>query len=144
MTKFQIRIVYLTVFLTGLFSLVYQTVWQRYLTFLVGADSRSSVLTLTVFLTALSIGYYLAGKYSHKIKSKEIYFYGIVEFIIGLWGLIFPWLFKFSFLLIESGFIDNILGDTSLCIINSYSCYLDGHYIAIFDSRIESVFSFFK
>ncbi len=117
MTKFQLRIIYLTVFLTGLFSLVYQTVWQRYLTFLVGADSRSSVLTLTVFLTALSIGYYLAGKIAAKIKHKELYLYGIVEFIIGLWGLLFPWLFKVSFILVESGYIDKILGDIVLSIV---------------------------
>lgn len=117
MNKVQLRVVYLTVFLTGLFSLVYQTVWQRYLTFLVGADSRSSVLTLTVFLTALSIGYYLAGKFSTKIKHKELYYYGVVEFVIGLWGVLFPWLFKLSFTLVESGVIDKLSGDLVLSVL---------------------------
>ena len=117
MNKFHSWLIYLTVFLTGLFSLVYQTVWQRYLTFLVGADSKSSVLTLTVFLTALSIGYYLSGKFSSKIKEKELFYYGVVEFIIGLWGLIFPWLFKFSFTLVQSGLAVGLIGDIILSIV---------------------------
>jgi len=117
MKKTQAILIYFTVFSTGLFSLVYQTVWQRYLTFLVGADSRSSVLTLTVFLTALSVGYYIAGRTSNRIKNKELYFYGLIEFVIGLWAVLFPWLFKFSFSLVETGIINGIWGDTLLSIL---------------------------
>ena len=117
MTRFQTTLIYITVFATGLFSLVYQTIWQRYLTFLVGADSLSSTLTLTVFLTALSLGYYLAGRNSEKIKGKEIYFYGLVELVIGIWAVIFPWLFKQSFYLVESGLLNGIAGDVVLSVL---------------------------
>ena len=97
----SLKWVYLTVFATGLFSLVYQIAWQRYLTFLVGADSRSSVLILTVFLTALSVGYWLAGIYSERIKSHEIRFYGWVEILIGLWAVMFPFLFHYLYISIS-------------------------------------------
>jgi spermidine synthase len=117
MKKTLSALIYFTVFSTGLFSLVYQTVWQRYLTFLVGADSRSSILTLTVFLTALSIGYYLAGRISDKIKNKELYYYGLIEFVIGLWAVVFPWLFKFSFSLVETGIVNAIWGDILLSVL---------------------------
>lgn len=117
MTRLQSTLIYITVFATGLFSLVYQTIWQRYLTFLVGADSLSSTLTLTVFLTALSLGYYLAGRNSDKIKGKELYFYGLVELVIGFWAVIFPWLFKQSFALVESGVLTGITGDILLTVL---------------------------
>jgi spermidine synthase len=117
MTKIQSTLIYITVFATGLFSLVYQTIWQRYLTFLVGADSLSSTLTLTVFLSALSLGYYLAGRNSEKIKGKELYFYGLVEFVIGIWAVIFPWLFKRSFSLVESGVLNGMTGDIILSVL---------------------------
>ncbi len=117
MSKLSVRLIYLTVFATGLFSLVYQIVWQRYLTYLVGADSLSSVITLTVFLTALSLGYWLAGKISNKIKSKEIFYYGLVEFVIGLWAILFPWLFKFSLSLVTTGYFHGLFGDVLLATI---------------------------
>jgi spermidine synthase len=116
-SKLNTKLVYLTVFATGLFSLVYQIVWQRYLTYLVGADSLSSVITLTVFLTALSFGYWLAGKFSNKIKSKEIFYYGLVEFIIGFWAIIFPWLFEVSLSLVTTGYFHGLFGDVLLAVL---------------------------
>ena len=117
MTRRQSILIYITVFATGLFSLVYQTIWQRYLTFIVGADSLSSTLTLTVFLSALSLGYYLAGRNSEKIKGKELYFYGLVELLIGIWAILFPWLFKGSFTWVESGLLNGMFGDIILTVL---------------------------
>lgn len=72
---------------------MYQTIWQRYLSFAVGSDAGASVLILTVFLTALSLGYWLAGRWSSRLGQKELFWYGAVECLIGLWAVLFPWLF---------------------------------------------------
>ncbi|TDR17456.1 spermine/spermidine synthase [Marinicella litoralis] len=88
--------VLLAVLLTGLCSLVYQTIWQRYLSFSVGSDASASVLILTTFLTALSVGYWSAGALSRRAKHKELLCYGWVEIIIGLWAMMFPLLFKLA------------------------------------------------
>ena len=82
------------VFSTGLFSLVYQVIWQRYLTSLVGADARSSVITLTVFLSSLSLGYGIAGRVAEKFRGRELRAYGIAEAAIGGWAITFPVLFR--------------------------------------------------
>ncbi|MBL4661568.1 MAG: fused MFS/spermidine synthase [Alcanivoracaceae bacterium] len=74
------------------------------------------MLTLTVFLTSLSIGYYLAGRSAGRIKGQELFYYGVIEFLIGLWAVLFPMLFKFSFSLVAAGLIDNIFGDVLLAI----------------------------
>lgn len=113
----RLKIIYFIVFFTGLFSLVYQTIWQRYLTYLVGADALSSTLTLTVFLTALSLGYYLAARYAEKVKGKELKFYGFIEFFIGVWALLFPWLFAACIKFVASGMIKNFMGDVILTVI---------------------------
>lgn len=99
-----VNVVILTaVLLTGLCSLVYQTIWQRYLSFTVGSDASASVLILTTFLTALSVGYWAAGSISVKAKNKELFYYGWAEIIIGIWATAFPWIFKLAsiFLIFE-------------------------------------------
>ena len=67
-----IKIIYFTVLLTGLFSLVYQSIWQRYLTFIVGSDSGASTLILTLFLSALSVGYWVSGHKSQNIEGVNV------------------------------------------------------------------------
>ena len=74
------------------------------------------MLTLTVFLTSLSIGYYLAGRSAARIKGQELFYYGVIEFLIGLWAVLFPVLFKFSFSLVAVGLINNIFGDILLAV----------------------------
>lgn len=112
-----IKIIYLTVLLTGLFSLVYQSIWQRYLTFIVGSDSGASTLILTLFLSVLSIGYWVSGYKSKNIKGREIYYYRLVEVLIGAWALLFPWLFKASFTLLSLDFGHLLLNDLLISLL---------------------------
>jgi spermidine synthase len=83
---------YVFVFLTGATALVYEVVWQRYLTRLTGSDSLATALVLGIFLAGLSGGYALCGWLSRRFAQPGR-IYGGLEAIIGFWGIIFPPLF---------------------------------------------------
>lgn len=83
---------YVFVFLTGATALVYEVVWQRYLTRLTGSDSLATALILGIFLGGLSCGYALSGWFSRRFD-RPGRIYAALEAIIGFWGLIFPPLF---------------------------------------------------
>ncbi len=83
---------YLFIFLTGATALVYQVVWQRYLTRLTGNDSLATALILGIFLGGLSGGYALCGWLSRRV-TQPARMYAVLEAIIGVWVLIFPGLF---------------------------------------------------
>jgi spermidine synthase len=83
---------YLFIFLTGATALVYEVIWQRYLSRLTGNDSLATALILGIFLGGLSGGYALAGRLSRRTENPAR-LYAMLEAIIGVWGLIFPALF---------------------------------------------------
>jgi len=83
---------YAFVFLTGASALVYEVIWQRYLTRLTGNDSLATALILGIFLGGLSGGYALSGWLSQRFN-QPARVYALLEAIIGIWGLIFPSLF---------------------------------------------------
>ena len=87
------------IFVTGLCSLGYQIVWQKYLSLFLGSEARSSTLIVSVFLIGLSIGYYLFGSFSKKLKNRKqlLQIYGYIEAITGLYCLFFPKIFQFFF-----------------------------------------------
>lgn len=81
--------IFLVTFLTGASGLIYQVVWQRYLTRVLGAETLSTALVLAVFLSGLSLGYYLCGRWSLRVRSP-LRAYAILEVAVGFWGLAFP------------------------------------------------------
>jgi spermidine synthase len=85
------------VFLSGSSALLYEVVWQKYLTILLGAQSYSVVCVLGVFLGGLGVGYIVFGRVAHKWPSRVIEGYAFVEVGIGFWGLLFPVFFRFLF-----------------------------------------------
>ena len=86
--------IYFFIFLTGTAGLVYQVTWQKYLSRLLGSDSAATAIILAVFLGGLSLGYYLCGKLTLRVK-RHFEAYAILEGVIGLWCLIFPHTFRF-------------------------------------------------
>jgi spermidine synthase len=83
---------YLVIFLTGAAGLVYQVTWQKYLSRLLGADSIATSIILATFLGGLSLGYYLCGKFSTRLK-EPLRGFAVLEGAIGIWALAFPLLF---------------------------------------------------
>lgn len=83
---------YFATALTGFASLCAQVVWQKYLTVLVGSETRSISLVVAVFLTGLAVGYYVFGKITEKewTRHKLLKIYGYVELATAVYIFTFP------------------------------------------------------
>jgi len=88
-------VAYTLTFFTGAAGLVYQVVWQRYLVQLLGSDSLAVAIVLGVFLGGLSLGYLVCGRLTLRVNNV-MRTYGVLEGVIGLWALGFPWLFRLT------------------------------------------------
>ena len=86
---------YAVVFATGLTGLVYQVAWQKYLSRLLGSDSIATAIILATFLGGLSLGYYLCGQLTVRVRNP-FRGYALLEGVIGLWCLAFPWIFELT------------------------------------------------
>ena len=84
------------VFISGLCALVYQIVWQRYLSLLFGSETQSISIMVATFLLGLAWGSYYWGKFSQQTASRQktVRTYGMVEIGIGLFAMLFPILFE--------------------------------------------------
>ncbi|MCP4107709.1 MAG: hypothetical protein GY749_19550 [Desulfobacteraceae bacterium] len=91
--KIIIYIIYAVTFVTSLAGLIYHAAWQKYMGRLLGNDSIATAITLAVFMGGLSLGYYLCGKITTRVKN-HLKAYAILEGIIGAWCLNFPIIFK--------------------------------------------------
>jgi spermidine synthase len=90
--------------LTGFTGLVYEVAWQKYLATLLGSHSEATAAVLGIFLGGLSVGYWLFGVLTDRIVTvaaargrppRLLLVYGLVESAIGLYALLFPWIFEF-------------------------------------------------
>jgi spermidine synthase len=88
----QRSLIYIGTLLTGMTGLVYQVVWQKYLTFVVGSETRSVALVVAVFLAGLAAGYRYWGAFSERLKDRRrlLRVYGLVELGIGVYAGLFP------------------------------------------------------
>jgi spermidine synthase len=90
-------LIYAATFLSGLNALVFQVVWQKYLSFLVGSEARSISLVIAVFLFGLATGYRFWGNlteynFSRKAILKAV---GYIELGIAGYALVFASYFEF-------------------------------------------------
>src|SRR3954451_4546334 len=94
-TSWYINIVYVMTFLSGASGLIFQVVWQRYLSSLVGSEARSVSLVVAVFLLGLALGYYFWGNFTEtRIERKYLLrIYGRIEVVIGIYAIVFPLVF---------------------------------------------------
>ncbi|PRP93564.1 spermidine synthase [Enhygromyxa salina] len=86
------RHLFLLFFLSGISGLVYESLWSRYLKLFVGSAATAQVLVLALFMGGMSLGSLLAGRYSARID-KPVLAYGLIEGLIGLYALAFPYLY---------------------------------------------------
>jgi spermidine synthase len=93
MNRFTQWLLYLFVFLTGAAGLVYQVVWQQYLARILGSEHAATAIVLAIFLGGLATGYLISGTLSRYVRNSFAT-YAILEGIIGVWALLFPWLFS--------------------------------------------------
>ncbi len=83
------NVIILLFFISGISSIVYQVVWQRYLTFSFGSDTLSTTIIVSIFMLGLGFGSYLGGKISDGLDDlKRLRLYVIIEIIIALFGVL--------------------------------------------------------
>jgi spermidine synthase len=80
-------------FASGFSSLIYQVVWTRMLVLVFGATTFATSTVLAIFMGGLALGSFVAGRYADKLK-RPLFWYGILEAVIGGWALCTPLLFE--------------------------------------------------
>lgn len=85
------RVLFLLFFLSGISGLIYESIWSRYIRQFVGSAATAQILVLSLFMGGMSLGALLAGRYIRRVRSPVLV-YGIIEGLIGLYALIFPYL----------------------------------------------------
>lgn len=88
----KIRI-YLLFFLSGISGLIYEIVWLRILTRMLGSTVYATSIILASFMAGLAIGSYLIGKYGGSVKN-QLRFYAFLEMGIGLSAMVLTFSFK--------------------------------------------------
>jgi spermidine synthase len=74
--------------LSGAAGLIYESVWARYISLLVGHSAYAQVIVLVMFLGGMAIGSLAVGKRSERIRSPLLW-YAIVEAVIALIAMAF-------------------------------------------------------
>ena len=79
-------------FVSGLTGLIYQILWTRMIVKIIGSAPFAVTIVLTVFMGGLGLGSYLASRTIDQIKDplKLIRLYGILELVIGVYGIVLP------------------------------------------------------
>ena len=75
--------------LSGISGLIYQVLWQRQLSLVFGVSAYATATVLASFMGGLALGGYAAGRIADRVKSP-LAWYGIVEIVIGIAGLLTP------------------------------------------------------
>ena len=79
-------------FVSGLTGLIYQILWTRMIVKIIGSAPFAVTIVLTVFMGGLGLGSYLASRTIDQIKDplRLIRLYGILELVIGAYGIVLP------------------------------------------------------
>ncbi len=114
MVRLVIAFAYVMVFLSGMTGLIYQVVWQKYLSIYLGSHASATSLVLSAFFLYLAIGYFVFGKVSHKLFKNKLILYGVLELLIGAYALVSPdyfhWLKSwFLSLSLDPGFANHFI-----------------------------------
>jgi spermidine synthase len=107
-------IILLCFFFSGFSGLLYEVLWLRMLILIFGSTTLAVSTVLTSFMGGLALGSYLFGRMMDRRK-RPLFYYGLLEGVIGLFALIIPWLFTLlipAYRLIWEVFHPNFYGFT--------------------------------
>lgn len=83
-------------FISGFSAIFYQIAWQRLLFESFGVDIESVTIIVSAFMAGLGLGALFGGEIADRYPTRLIFYFCILELIIGLYGLISYELFKIS------------------------------------------------
>ncbi|HVY69538.1 MAG TPA: fused MFS/spermidine synthase [Verrucomicrobiae bacterium] len=112
-------IVLLLFFCSGATALIYEVLWSKYLTLLLGSTVQAQTVVLAVFMGGLALGNRLLGKVADR-TSTPLELYGRLEIGIGVYAVLFHGLYQNAdalFVLVGRGHLEDrwfLLGIKSL------------------------------
>ncbi|MEO7039001.1 MAG: fused MFS/spermidine synthase [Gemmatimonadaceae bacterium] len=74
--------------LSGAAGLIYESIWTRYLGLFVGHGAYAQIIVLTIFLGGMSVGAYVVGLVSSRLRDP-LATYAMIELAIGIIGFLF-------------------------------------------------------
>lgn len=113
--------IFLFFFLSGSTGLIYEVVWTRLLTLVVGNTNYSVATVLTTFMAGLALGSYLGGRFIDR-RNNPLVVYALLEAAIGIYCFLVPhliaWaspLFKWIYLHYQGEYIEASLLRFMVC-----------------------------
>ena len=82
-------------FCSGATALVYEVVWSKYLSLMLGSTVQAQTVVLAVFMGGLALGNRLIGRRSDLLQ-KPLVAYGYLEVCIGLYAFFFSSIYAFA------------------------------------------------
>jgi spermidine synthase len=80
-------------FLSGMAGLIYQVVWSRLLTLVIGVSIFAITTVICTFMVGLALGSYLLGRWGDRFRDPLLA-YGVIEGVIGVYAALTPWIFQ--------------------------------------------------
>ena len=90
-------------FVSGATGLLYELLWMRRLTLVFGATHLAVATVLAAFMLGLAAGAAWSGRFADR-GGRPLRLYGLLELVIGVYALIFPWLVDGATLLYRQAF----------------------------------------
>jgi len=87
------KLFYVLFFFSGASALIYQVVWIRMFGLVFGVSAFAMATVLVAFMSGLGVGNFYFGKVADR-SDDPVRLYAALEFGIGLFGLIFPFLYS--------------------------------------------------
>ena len=88
----MIALLTLVFVVSGAAGLIYESIWSRYLSLLVGHSAYAQIIVLVIFLGGMSLGALLVGQRSERLR-QPLLWYAAVEMLVGVIGLLFNYLY---------------------------------------------------
>ena len=82
-------------FVSGISGLIYEVVWLRILSRVIGVTTYATAITLAAFMLGLALGSVLFGRLSDK-RNNQLMYYSILQIAIAIAAAITPALFRVS------------------------------------------------
>jgi spermidine synthase len=80
-------------FWSGATALIYEVVWSKYLSLILGSTIQAQTVVLAAFMCGLALGNRLFGRWADRLQ-QPLVAYGCMEILIGLYALLFAYLYR--------------------------------------------------
>jgi spermidine synthase len=87
-------LIYILFFFSGMSALMYEVIWMKELTLIMGNTVHSTTTVLSAFMAGLALGSLLFGRLVDKLSISPLRFYAYLEIGIALFAFVFPFLIK--------------------------------------------------